>query len=48
VGIEPGVALAMARLGTTLHQVLTALDLDGAVELLDRVDVPPGVDDTTG
>jgi len=46
VGIEPGVAFAMARLGTTLHQVLTALDLDAALELLDRADVPPGVDDT--
>jgi rsbT antagonist protein RsbS len=48
VGIEPGVAMAMARLGTTLHPVLTALDLDAALELLDRADVPLGVDDTTG
>lgn len=48
VGIEPSVAMAMARLGTTLHPVLTALDLDAALELLDSADVPTGVLDTTG
>ena len=28
VGIQPDVALAMVRLGMTLHPVLTALDLE--------------------
>jgi rsbT antagonist protein RsbS len=35
VGIQPDVALAMARLGTTLHPVLTALDLEEGLALLD-------------
>ena len=34
VGIQPDVALAMARLGTTLHPVLTALDLEEGLALL--------------
>ena len=34
VGIQPDVALAMARLGTTLHTVLTALDLEEGLALL--------------
>lgn len=44
VGIQPGVAFAMARLGTTLHPVLTALDLEAALDLLDHADVPTGID----
>jgi rsbT antagonist protein RsbS len=36
VGIQPGVAFAMARLGGTLHPVLTALDLESALDLLDH------------
>ena len=44
VGIQPGVAFAMARLGTTLHPVLTALDLEAALDLLDHADVPMGID----
>jgi rsbT antagonist protein RsbS len=36
VGIQPGVAFAMARLGTTLHPVLTALDLESALDHLDH------------
>ena len=35
VGIQPDVALAMARLGTTLHPILTALDLEEGLALLD-------------
>jgi len=35
VGIQPDVAVAMARLGTTLHPVLTALDLEEGLALLD-------------
>jgi rsbT antagonist protein RsbS len=35
VGIQPDVALAMARLGTALHPVLTALDLEEGLALLD-------------
>ena len=44
VGIQPGVAFAMARLGTTLHPVLTALDLEAALDLLDHPDLPTGID----
>ena len=44
VGIQPGVAFAMARLGTTLHPVLTALDLEAALELLAHPDLPTGID----
>jgi rsbT antagonist protein RsbS len=44
VGIQPGVAFAMARLGTTLHPVLTALDLEAALDLLDHADLPTGID----
>ena len=47
VGIQPGVAFAMARLGSTLHPVLTALDLEAALDLLDHSDVPAGVDHPT-
>jgi rsbT antagonist protein RsbS len=35
VGIQPDVALVMARLGTNLHPVLTALDLEEGLALLD-------------
>jgi len=35
VGIQPDVALVMARLGTTLHPILTALDLEEGLALLD-------------
>ena len=44
MGIQPGVAFAMARLGTTLHPVLTALDLESALDLLDPPDLPTGID----
>ncbi len=44
VGIEPRVAFAMARLGTTLHPVLTALDLEAALDLLNHPDLPTGID----
>ena len=44
MGIQPGVAFAMARLGTTLHPVLTALDLEAALDLLDHSDLPTGID----
>lgn len=43
VGIQPGVAFAMARLGTTLHPGLTALDLEAALDLLDHADLPTGI-----
>ena len=43
VGIQPAVAFAMARLGTTLDPVLTALDLEAALDVLDQSDIPPGV-----
>jgi len=39
VGIQPDVAMTLARLGTTLHPVRTALDLEEGLELLD--DRPP-------
>ena len=35
VGVQPDVAMTMARLGTTLHPVLTALDLEEGLALLD-------------
>jgi rsbT antagonist protein RsbS len=38
VGIRPDVAVAMARLGTTLRPVATALDLEEGIDLLDRDD----------
>jgi rsbT antagonist protein RsbS len=38
VGIQPDVALTMARLGTGLHPVATALDLEEGLHLLDRND----------
>lgn len=38
VGIQPDVALAMARLGTSLHPVPTALDLEEGLDLLDLLD----------
>ena len=34
VGIQPDVAMALARLGTTLHPVQTALDLEEGLDLL--------------
>jgi rsbT antagonist protein RsbS len=40
VGIQPGVAVAMARLGTTLHPVSTALDLEEGIDLLDHDEGP--------
>ena len=36
VGVQPDVAMAMARLGTTLHPVSTALDLEKGLALLDQ------------
>lgn len=36
VGIQPGVAFAMAQLGLTLASAGTALDLDDGLELLTR------------
>jgi hypothetical protein len=45
VGIQPDVAIAMTRLGTTLHAVPTALGLEEGVDLLDSIDVARGVDD---
>lgn len=36
VGIQPDVALAMVQLGMTLEDVLTALDLEEGLALLDR------------
>jgi rsbT antagonist protein RsbS len=42
VGVQPDVAMAMARLGTTLHPVPTALDLEEGLDLLSGlVDDPP-------
>lgn len=41
VGIQPEVAFAMAQLGLRLEGVMTALDLDGGIELL-RVRRPSG------
>ena len=35
VGVQPDVAMTMARLGATLHPVLTALDLEEGLSLLD-------------
>ena len=35
VGIQPDIALAMVRLGTTLHPVRTALDLEEGLAHLD-------------
>jgi rsbT antagonist protein RsbS len=35
VGIQPDVAMALARIGTTLHPVRTALDLEEGLGLLD-------------
>jgi hypothetical protein len=43
VGIQPGVAVAMARLGTTLHPVSTALDLEEGIDLLDHDEGPDRV-----
>jgi rsbT antagonist protein RsbS len=45
VGIQPDVAMAMARLGSSLHPVHTALDLDEGLGLLDRPDLGPRPDD---
>ena len=45
VGIQPDVAIAMTRLGTTLHAVPTALGLEEGADLLDSIDVARGVDD---
>ena len=45
VGIQPSVAFAMARLGSTRHRA--ALDLEAALDLLDHSDVPAGVDHPT-
>jgi len=36
VGIQPGVAFAMAQLGLTLEGVSTALDLEEGLKFLDR------------
>jgi rsbT antagonist protein RsbS len=47
VGIQPAVAMALARLGATLHPVLTALDLEEGVGLLDRTNLTPGPDEPT-
>jgi rsbT antagonist protein RsbS len=44
VGIQPEVAMTMARLGTGLHPMLTALDLEEGLCLLDGTDVAPRVD----
>lgn len=35
VGVQPDVAMTMARLGTTLHPIRTALDLEEGLALLD-------------
>jgi rsbT antagonist protein RsbS len=40
VGIQPEVAFAMVQLGLTLSDVMTALDLEEGLELLD--DLEPG------
>ncbi len=37
VGIHPDVAFTMVRLGITLNDVHTALDLEGGLALLDRL-----------
>jgi rsbT antagonist protein RsbS len=37
VGVQPDVATAMVRFGLTMDGVLTALDLEQGVELLDRL-----------
>jgi rsbT antagonist protein RsbS len=42
IGIQPGVALAMARLGTSLHAVPTALDLQGGLACLDGASIAGG------
>jgi rsbT antagonist protein RsbS len=47
VGIQPDVALAMARLGTNLDPVSTALDLEEGLALLNIASTPrnPDTDD---
>ena len=35
VGIQPDIAMTLTRLGTTLHPVRTALDLEEGLDLLD-------------
>jgi rsbT antagonist protein RsbS len=45
VGIQPEVAMTMARLGTGLHPVLTALDLEEGLRLLDSAQPDARVDD---
>jgi rsbT antagonist protein RsbS len=45
VGIQPDVAMTMARLGSSLHPVHTALDLEEGLGLLDRPDLGPRPDD---
>ena len=37
VGIQPDVAVTMARLGATLHPIATALDLEEGLDLLDHL-----------
>ena len=37
VGIQPDVAVTMARLGVTLHPIATALDRDAGLALLDHL-----------
>lgn len=41
VGIQPGVAFAMVRLGLTLEDVETGLDLDHGLDLLHREETLP-------
>jgi rsbT antagonist protein RsbS len=45
VGIQPDVAMAMACLGSSLHPVHTALDLEEGLGLLDRTDPAARGDD---
>jgi rsbT antagonist protein RsbS len=45
VGIQPDVAMTLARLGSSLHPVHTALDLEEGLGLLDRPELGPRPDD---
>jgi rsbT antagonist protein RsbS len=47
VGIQPDVAAAMARLGSTLSPVLTALDLEEGLDLLNDAAVAVPIDGAT-
>jgi rsbT antagonist protein RsbS len=45
VGVQPAIAMVMTRLGTSLHPIPTALDLEEGLDLLRRTGAAPGIDD---